>query len=96
MNKKERIEKFGEEKYAKMLEQNRERNLAHPAQMQTSSRKWADAHPDEVLAQNQSHNRKGGKGYEKMRHYKMTGVPHARGMIRTRHANMWAPYKKKS
>ena len=93
MNKKECIDIYGKEKYARMLKQNRERNRVHPDQIRANSRKWADAHPDQVLAQSQKHNRKGGKGYKKMRRYKMTGVPHTKGKIRTSHANKWAPYK---
>ena len=82
MNKEEFIEKYGKGTYDEMLRQARRR-----------SKEWRKTHPEKAIATNQEISRKGGKYYEKMREYNLTGLPHERGLVRKRHQKRYSPYK---
>ena len=78
MNKETFIGGYGEAAYERWLQQGRD---------------WWREHPEEAKTYNQERNRKGGKYYERTAKYRLTGIPHERGLVRKKHANRYRPYK---
>jgi uncharacterized protein YaaR (DUF327 family) len=93
MNKEEIIERYGEEAWQKILERDRARYKANKEQEKARSKKWKEKHQEQVIAQNQEQNRKGGKRYDKKLEELRTGLQGERNRIRTKHAREYRPYK---
>jgi hypothetical protein len=97
MNKEETIERYGEEAWAKRLEQRREYYKEHKEQETAYQEKYREEHPKEVKAASkrsgQEQSRKGGKHYDKMLEAMTTGLRGDRHKIRTKHAKQYKPYK---
>lgn len=91
MKKKEFIEKYG----GMLMEsnKNKEEQSKNPTLGSVRQKKWRTLHPTEVLANSREYTRKGGKHYKKRRQYHMSGIPHAKNLIRKKHLKKWAPYK---
>ena len=93
MNKKERILKYGETAYAKMLMQRRERYKINCEMKKEFSQDWRLENPEMVRMHTRAQTIKGGKRYKQFMKYKQTGTPHKREKIRMRHGHRWRPYK---
>ena len=78
MNKDKIIEKHGEEGYKKYKEERAE---------------WGLAHRETTLKRQRKRDKKGTESYEKKRFYQMTGIPHAKKLIRGKHQERWNPFK---
>jgi hypothetical protein len=93
MNKEERIKRYGEAAYEKMLEQSRAWKKAHRAEANAYAKKYYEEHPEQVIANQHEANRKDGKRYDKKMRYMSTGIPGARCRIRCNHNKQYKPYK---
>ena len=94
MKKEERITKYGERAYAKLLVQSRKWYSENQEEVLESRRKWRDANPEESCKGSRNQSRRGGKYYSKARAYESTGLRAKRRRIRMKHANRWRRYKK--
>lgn len=79
MNKEERIAKYGEAAYLKLLAQ---RDA------------WAKAHPEDRAAYHREYSKKGSKRYEKNLLYQRTGLRGERMKVRHKHGKLWGKYKR--
>lgn len=92
MKKEEYILKYGQAAYKKRLEQSQTWRTNNPEQVKIELQEWRGANPEKVKATHHE-NLKGGKYYKKMRLYEMTGLRHARSLIRRKHQKKWTPFK---
>lgn len=88
------IEKHGEAAYEKILQQSRVWLAQHREEHNTTQKKWCDANPKKVKANNQEHGRKGGKYYKKALEYQHTGLSGKRNRIRWNHGHKYHSFKK--
>ena len=93
MDKEERIKKYGEAAYEKHLKQSRDWEKIHRKEANVIHKKWREANPDKVIANNQEHGRKGGKYYEKRLEYQTTGLQGERERIRKKHQKLYYAIK---
>lgn len=108
MNKEERIRRYGEVAYAKLLQQRRDWRRDHPKEVKERDQEWKRTHrkeiresdrlrcldnPDRVKANSQEISRKDGKYYERHRKYFSTGIPHEKELVRGNHGCLYRPYK---
>lgn len=93
MKKAERIARYGEAAWEKHLEQKRAYYKAHKEERNAATKNYHEEHPEQVIANNQEIHRKGGSRYAKHLEYKRTGIPGDKNKIRSKHANLYKPYK---
>ena len=93
MNRQERMKKYGEDAYMKILAQMKERYKKDRAKYCENSRRRRAANPERVTAESHEQNRKGGKYYEKAQEYERTRLRRERRVVRGKHAKKWRPYK---
>lgn len=93
MNKEEYIKKYGEEAYAKTLQQARDRYLEHREERKVSVKEWSTNNPEKVKTNRYEWNRRGGKYYERQQEYDKTGLRCKRKQIRMKHGRLYRPYK---
>lgn len=67
---------------------------AHPEKGWEGNRKWREANPQKVRETHREMSHKGGKYYEQRREHLSKGVPHEKGLLRQKHAYLYAPYKR--
>ena len=89
MNKEERIKRYGEAAYEKMLKQSRDWQVANPKKQKERLRLWKAANPDKVVTANHEASRKGGKFYEHTLIYNSTGLQGKRNIIRNMHRRLY-------
>lgn len=94
MNKEEYIRRYGIAAYEKILQQNRDRNKAHPEEMKASADNWKACNPEKVKAHNQEQSRKEGKYYENHKLSHKEGLSGEKERVRGKAHRIWTPYKK--
>ena len=97
MKKEERIVRYGEVAYDKMLEQSRERSKKwqeeHREEILAAKKEYYEEHPEQAKANSQEQCKKGGKYYERTLEKEQTGLRGERNLIRKKHAGKWRPFK---
>jgi hypothetical protein len=93
MKKAETIERYGEDAYARQLEQRQAYYKAHREEEIVRVKKYNEEHPEEVIAKSQEQHRKGGKYYDKHLKDQQTGIPGDKNKIRGKHRKQYHPYK---
>lgn len=93
MKRKERIAKYGEDAYAKVLVQERKRYWENREKVLDSRREWRDEYPEESSKGSRNQSRKGGKYYAHAQVYESTGLRAERRRIRGGHARKWRQFK---
>lgn len=93
MDKEEYIKKYGEEAYAKTLQQARDRYAEHREERKASAKGWSTSNPERVKANRNEWSCKGGKYYERQQEYDRTGLRCKRKRIRMKHGRFYRPYK---
>lgn len=93
MKKEEIIKRYGEGEYNRQLEQKRAYREAHREEANARNKKYAEEHPEQVIATSQEQNRKGGKYYDKTLEDNRTGLRGDRNKIRLKHRNQYRPFK---
>lgn len=93
MKKEEIIERYGEEEYNRQLEQKRAYREAHKEEANARNKKYAEEHPEQVIAKGQEQCRKGGKYYDKTLEDNRTGLRGQRNHVRERHRRQYRPFK---
>ena len=66
---------------------------ANQEKVKAYGRGWRELNPDKVIADNQEHNRKGGKFYEHQLEYNRTGLQGERNRIRGKHNRKYYSFK---
>ena len=93
MEKEERIKRYGEAAYDKMLQQQRDWHAQYREECNVVSQAWREANPEKAKAHHQESGRKGGKRYRKKLVYQRTGIPGERNRIRLKHTRLYRTIK---
>lgn len=94
MKKEERIRRYGEVAYEKMLQQSKALYARHPEKAKEQMRAWKKNNPEKTIIHTREACRKGGNGYEHRRQYQMSGIPHEKELIRQKHQDSYRPFKR--
>lgn len=94
MDKEARIKRYGKAAYKKRLQQSRDWHAQHSEEYRARTKRWCEANPDKVKANNHEHSCKGGKYYGHALEYNTTGLQGKRHKIRRNHGYIYRPFKR--